>query len=517
MAAGEWEIEQDIGSSSAGREWLRGAATLAVAALVGVAACGAAVALSGIPTRRTAALSAAFLMGLGAIASGHGKRILLFFWVVCLTYNRNYMIEALGNHGSYGLYWIPADVFLLALYLTWIYEVIAEKQPLRRLAPAAWPWFLPFAAACLISIPGADRMDWGLFESARLLRLGLVLFYFRFNVGVIEWWVAIAGLAAAVCIQFVLGAAWAVAGTQLGLAGVFGVDGVDAQRLKGLMEGGAPMMLRRAEGTFGHANTLAVYLLLVTPVFLALAVAPIARLWRVLCFGVGITALAGIALTMSRTSWLLITVQCLLLAVGLSATRLVSLRHTLGALVVGGALIVLAAMPVMDKIERRITGDFAASIDFRARHDRIALEIWQEKPFFGIGLNQYSDTMARRGDPEVVTLVTLGEFWRRVFDIRVTAWVHNIYLLILAETGVFGLTAFLFFIGSGLALGLRAVYVSSGAWQAASLGLLVGMLGLHGHGLQESALWIDPITCSFTVVFALLNAVPSLSRSTVAS
>ena len=57
----------------------------------------------------------------------------------------------------------------------------------------------------------------------------------------------------------------------------------------------------------------------------------------------------------------------------------------------------------------------------------------------------------------------------------------------LAETGVVGLSGFLWFAFGGLLFCLRGLGGRDPTWVAASLGLLFGMVGLHIHGLQEAA------------------------------
>ncbi|MBI2527817.1 MAG: O-antigen ligase family protein [Candidatus Rokubacteria bacterium] len=503
------------GPDAGGRDRARhgSLATLALAAVVGLAACGVALFLAQLPLRRAVAAIAVMAICIFAAVSRRPRQALLFCWVVSLTYNRNYFfesVEVLRESGSYGPYWNPSDIFLAALLALWAYERIARKRAALPLGPAVWPWLAPFVAACLLSVLGARRMDWGAFEMLRVARIVLILWYVRFNVRAAEWWACVAGFAAAVLIQATMGITYVATGTRPGLAALLGVE--DGAELRALLEGVTPEGYRRAEGTFGHPNTMALYLLLVGPLFLALGAAPLGRRARAACAVTGLVALVGIAVTLSRTSWTLVLVQAVVLAIGLAALRVVRVERALGVLCVGLFLGTLVLLPLARPIETRLTEDLREMLEFRAKHDRIALEIWQSAPLMGVGLNNYSDVLARRGEPEVDVFLLIGEHVRTVLDLRVTAWVHNIYLLLLAETGAVGLLAFLLFLVGVTVMGVRALRAPGPVWAAAGLGLFVGTLAVHVHGLQEAALWIDPDTYSFALVVGLLNAIPSLAQ-----
>lgn len=488
-------------------------ATLALAAVVGLGGCGVALFLAQLPLRRAVAAIAVMAICIFAGVSRRPRQVLLFCWVLSLTYNRNYFfesVEVLRESGSYGPYWNPSDIFLAALLALWAHERVVRKRDALPLGPSVWPWLAPFVAACLLSVLGARRVDWGAFEMLRIARIILILWYVRFNVRAAEWWACVAGFAVAVLIQATMGVTYVVTGTRPGLAALLGVE--DGAELRALLEGVSPEGFRRAEGTFGHPNTMALYLLLVGPLFLALAAAPLGRRARAACAITGLVALTGNALTLSRTSWTLVLVQGVALAIGLAALRVVRVERAFGTLCVGLFLGMLVLLPLARPIEKRATEDLRDMLDFRAKHDRIALEIWQSAPFTGVGLNNYSDVLARRGEPEVDVFLLVGEHVRTVLDLRVTAWVHNIYLLMLAETGALGLAAFLLFLVGGAVMGMRALRAPGPVWVAAGLGLFVGTLAVHAHGLQEAALWIDPDTYSFALVIGLLNAIPALAR-----
>jgi O-antigen ligase len=350
-----------------------------------------------------------------------------------------------------------------------------------------------------------------MFEMVRVLRVALILAYVRYNVRREDWWWAAAGLACGILLQAALGVLFVTTGRRIGVTAVLGLS-PGADRLQALTAGvDANFGFRRAEGTFGHPNTMAVYFLLLFPLFAALGAT--VRDWRLrlACLGVALAGLAGVAATMSRTSWVLSVIQLALIGAGLVSLRLVSARRAIGVALLATCMGTLALVPVADRIQRRFLGNFQESVDFRLEQGRAALDIWASSPLVGVGLNNYSNVLGRYGFEEVAVFLELGEEVRNTLGIRTTAWVHNIYLLMLGETGLIGLAAFLVFIGGAFVRACRGVAVGDRAWRAAALGIAIGMIGLHAHGLQESALWIDPITCTFALLAGLANSIPALA------
>lgn len=474
-----------------------------------LALLGAAAGLSegGVaPKKLVMALAVLGAAPLAAMATGQAKRVFLFCWVVAITYNRNYFPSVFGQHGSYGIYWNPSDIFLFYLLGLWFLEAAFLKRRPLAVGGRLWPWFLPFALGCALSIADAARPDYTAFELVRVLRLALILAYVRFNVGREEWWVCVAGFAAAVLVQFALGIAFLATGRELGLTTVLGVTGA-ASPLRYVMTGAAEEGVRRARGTLGHPNVLAAYLLLVGPLFVALgAVARRPRL-RWASVAVAAAALALLVGTGSRTSWVISIALLPPLAAALVALRLISVKRAVGALAVGALVGCLALVLLSGRVFGRLQEGFGKQVTYRLHTQRIALDIWSTSPLVGIGLNNYSSLLVKlrsKKDEDVAVFEALADYVL-LSETRVTAWVHNIYLLFLAETGILGLSGFLFFAMGGVLFCLRGLPGRDPTWVAASLGLLFGMVGLHIHGLQEAALWIEPLSCTFVLVVALAN------------
>lgn len=469
-----------------------------------------AAALSDVPVKRLVPMGGALAILVLGIAAGQTRRFLLFALVVSLTYNHNYFFERFEQHGSYGPYWCPSDVFLAALLLLWAYERGIGRVPARPRGPSTALWIVPLCLAGLVSAYNAPHPEWTGFEMLRLVRMLVIAWYLRFNLGPGEWRIAIAGFAVAVLYQAIQGIVYVATGTTLGLASIFGTAGGDVaiQQFLSGTEGGP----RRAQGTLGHPNTLAVYFLMVGPLFVALALALRPSLRRLAYAAVAACVVAGLVATMSRTAWFILAAQISLIVIFLTVYAYLNARQALATLIVGSFVGMLLLAPFADLIYARLTGDFHEMVAFRMHHDLLALEIWRTSPLTGIGLNNYSDMLGQFDPTAVAAYDRFEATLRRIWEVRVTSWVHNIYLLFLAETGVLGLAALLVYYAAFFVVGLRALRRTGGELRVASLGLMIGALGLLIHGVQESAFWIDPITYTSVLILSMLNNAPGIQQ-----
>jgi O-antigen ligase len=449
------------------------------------------------------------LLGLGgvalfacAVASRHAKQVLLFGWVLALTYTRYFFVEALHPEGAQGLYWIPADVCFLGLLLVWGWDRVVRKEPPVRVGAPLWPWLVPFAVACVLSTLAAKRMDWGVYELVRIAKMLLILAFVRANVGRDAWWTCILALGTAIAAQAALGALQFA--TQNPNSGALAILGLGEQVDLSLLEfdqGAAPGLLR-AKGTLAHPNILAAYFELVIPVLFALGLTlPNPRL-RGLALGAAGIGLVGVVATLSRLPWLLVSIQLGVVALYLTHLNLISLRRVIGSVLVVAVLGLIAAFPFREKIMERITSNLSESFEVRGKLNRLALDLAETGPFLGVGLNNFPAAVPR-DDPELAWYLNSADDMRKV-GIRAQLGVHNAYLHLLAETGLFGLAGFCIFLLGVVRAGLRAVRTTRGPLRIASFALLVGVLGVAAQELTGFELLTDPILYSFTLVAALL-------------
>jgi hypothetical protein len=160
----------------------------------------------------------------------------------------------------------------------------------------------------------------------------------------------------------------------------------------------------RAYGTFPHPNALSGYLAVVLPWVLHRGLKGIKGLkergFYLLTLGLG---LAALMLSFSRSAWVVSFL-------GLSSTLFLVLKFP--SLIHNSLFLIPASLSFLR----------------RAELNWMALKMFQDHPLLGVGLNNFTVRMSEYG--------------------KVSGWasflqpVHNVYLLIAAETGLLGLIAF---------------------------------------------------------------------------
>jgi putative inorganic carbon (HCO3(-)) transporter len=430
---------------------------LLAAAGVGLGAGGLAVVAAAQPGRWPAALVLAAL-GLTALALALGevRRPLLalviadtaFLWDVNLLQRPD--LAAVGSLPGLN---VSLTTFGLAgLLVLWLLDAAARvpgTPPLRASLPA-----VVYVAVVALSLTVAVDPSASAYEVAIAVQSLLLLAYLA------SWVRTPADLrfvAASVLVTTLLAvAAMAALRQGLSLPGIEGVgDRVTAQGLD------------RLGGTFGSPNEAASYLVVVLPVALALALAPLGRPLRLLAALTGAAAATALVLTYSRGGWLGVAVALvLLLALG-GRRGAIPLRRAVAVLAVAAA----ALLPFMPAIAARLLGDPDNAAGSRLPLLDLAWRMFADHPVLGVGANGFGAAIPAYATPDL--------------DLTWLYTVHDRYLLVLAETGIVGLLAYLWFLGATLRRGLAATRSADPLVAAASIGLVAGLAGFLVHALVE--------------------------------
>jgi putative inorganic carbon (hco3(-)) transporter len=250
----------------------------------------------------------------------------------------------------------------------------------------------------------------------------------------------------------------------------------------------------RPGGPIGDPNFFAQILLVSLPIGFALLrtrLQPVARVTLGVCLPlIGLTTL----LTFSRGGALILG---LVLVLSLARYRIGLVQAASAAVVLIG-IALAAPSSVWERIgtvvrpfgEQRELGQVIdASVDLRLSAQRVALEMFVDHPFLGVGASNYpplyQDYARRLGVPAVA-----GEFFP-----------HNLYLEVLAETGAVGLLAFVL-VAFGPLLGLIRAQRgarSSGSehdeWRELAYGVELALIAyllasVLLHGSYPRYLWI---------------------------
>jgi O-antigen ligase len=252
-----------------------------------------------------------------------------------------------------------------------------------------------------------------------------------------------------------------------------------------------------------HPSILSAYILLLAPAMLLAGATARRRVLRI-CGLVGAgTAYLGLAFTLSRWPWVMACVELALVAAALVVSGRWRLKRALGVGIVVLVAGLLALVPFREKFLQRLTGDFSRSVEFRAEMAQLAVDLWRDHPVFGVGLNHFTIELLKRQPEQEASFRFYEEMFGKGY--RSPMVVHNLYLLILAETGLAGLAGFLFFVARMLSLAARAARQAEGPERAVCAGLLIGILGVLGHMISDFCLWLDPIFVVWFVLAAMLN------------
>jgi hypothetical protein len=450
-----------------------------------------------------------FALWIAVVISKRPKLVLLFAWVVSLTYNRQYFsFEAIaGDNGAQGPYWIVSDFFFVLLLAIWIYEAAIRKRVERPQGLAVHAFFLPFALVGALSALGADRPDWSLYELIRAAKVVLILCYVRYNFTLESWWTCALAMICAVVFQAGLGTAEVIT-QRSGVLGVLGLGMPDdmpeefsQERFYGW---------HRATATMNHPPNLACYLLLTVPLALGVALAPAPRRIRTIAAVASLIGLAGLACTLSRWPWVLAIGQSAFLLFALTWLGLLPAKQTLGLLSIGALAGTIAILPFAGFIADRINRDLDRSLEFRDNENRAAVAMFADHPVVGVGLNNYILHIAEHGSEMVWALDNPDVAVKRM-HVRFIAAPQNGFLLPLAETGIAGFSAFLLYLVAAGVVGIRAIAASAGWHKGATLGLVTGMLGVIAQQIVDYSFWVDPVFYTFALIVGMLAVAPSFA------
>ena len=289
-------------------------------------------------------------------------------------------------------------------------------------------------------------------------------------------------LAALIAGAGILGAIGAVEYIQGGAADVFS---------------GGVLASGRAVGSFEDANYFASFLQLALLPTLALLLGNFRRNIWLLPFAA--TTFAGLLFSLSRGATAGFVVGLLLL---LAWRRARWVAIAIAAVVIG--VTAAGANPATQSdyfgtVEQRLStiGDptrqsqrpeiYAAAVDEAIQH-----------PFFGLGLNQFEHAASQRG------LVERGDPLENA---------HSIPLSLAAETGLFGVTAFLIFLGQLAVRTVRAVGTRDSLAYALALGIAASLLGFVVQGLTATQIRTNILTGTFFLLAGMLTALADRRRT----
>lgn len=429
-------------------------ALIVTGAAAAIALCAFATAV-GASGRVLVVLAAIALVPWALVVVPHLRRLLLIGVVldVVLQWDVNfgYRAEAGELGAEAGLNLSLTTVALAGLYANWAVE---RCRPLSGAPPfvlrSASP-LIGYVAVSATSILVAGDPALGGYYLALLLQTLLLFVYIASTVR---------SRSDVVLLFTALMAALVLEGSLIVLQHVTG----QTFSLLGLNADASPSDLAgfgasREAGTLGSPNTAASVIALLLPAALGLLLAPVDRSVRRLALAALAVGVPALVLTGSRGGWLTFFLSCSIVAAVTLRRRVVAPRAAV-RLAFGIAVLLL---PLAGFVAQRLNEADPASARSRLPLARLAVDMIEDNPVLGVGLNNTVLRIPDYAGPDYT------QDWLYV--------VHNKYLLVASEAGLLALAAFVWFLVKTVQCALRCLRSGDLLIAPLALSLLAGLLG----------------------------------------
>lgn len=353
-------------------------------------------------------------------------------WIASIGHLRRWLIAGiiielplqfdinLGWNNTYGLLGTQAGFnvslatfFIASLYLLWVLELIItrKKVPHSPSLRAGWPIIFYLSAVALSGL-FAPNPSFSFYELMMLIQIFLLFIYLAGTLRTQN------DLLFIVCIMF-------IALNYENIIAILQRFGM-ARQLAG--DQTANSVAFRVSGTFASPNTAGAYIgMWITPM-IALLFMPVHRFIRAGALFTLALSFVAIIFMQSRGSWVALAISMFVFFGAIWFRGFVSTRQMIAV------LMAIASMGILfsETIVERFTGDDQGSAEGRAPLNQLALNIAEDYPILGVGSNNFAYVMDDYIGPEI------SGAW--------ISTVHNKYLLLLSEVGIFGLGTFLLYL-----------------------------------------------------------------------
>ncbi|NQU95626.1 MAG: O-antigen ligase family protein [Candidatus Omnitrophica bacterium] len=362
------------------------------------------------------------------------------------------------------------DFVILSLYILWVAEILGRRVTEKVTVSKSASLFLFFLVLLsFVSCLNAVDKKQCIYQSLILLRGFLIFFYIaHYPIKKQTLKTILFILIAGALIQSIIAFIQWHTGSPLGLEWLGEPLKIDVQRLR-------IQSVFRITGTLPSPNMLwFMYMDFVLPLLAALLLFRMKILYKIVIFTIFVFCFFVCNLTFSRGGLIsFFTGMGALLFLNLLKARFSMKMLIRSFFIITLSLITLFFMA--DMILSRFTSYDYGSLAMRVPLMQIALNIVFSHPLLGIGAGNYILVMYLYDVS--VSGITSFFFYQ----------VHNLYLLIAAEMGIFALGAFLLFIFSVLKKGWSSlIKKSEGIASVVTMGLVSGLFAFSVHGLVES-------------------------------
>lgn len=369
-----------------------------------------------------------------ALLSGQWKAFFLFLLILGIPVQLKktlygYSLTHICGPGGFDL--LLADGAFLALYMHWLYKIAIQKQERVFHISKMDFLFLLFMMINGFSILESVDLTLSLIDLIRILKVGFIYFYLANNILTErEFRLVLYALFLGVLIQS------SVSIAQYGLGRPLGLYLLGEQQKFGTIELDGISLLQGPSGIMQGANTSALYFVSLLPYIFAAQFWMKRREMKVLIFCLFTMGIFSLIITNSRGGWVgfLFSFPVLLY---LSIKRgFITYRKHFPIVVMIGLVFVAVLLYSSPKILDRLFRTPSVPIYTRTFLNRLAIEMMNTHPILGVGVNNFAES----GQSVIRDIPDPQNIFQYVVENPV---VHNVYLLIGAETGLLGLIVFL--------------------------------------------------------------------------
>lgn len=422
-----------------------------------------------LPLKWSLTLFGGMLVFFGSLATEDKKRfylVLLMFGLIFL-FSKTFLFRASPVFRStfgYTVYsWVPP---LVILYLIWAFRQVTRVEHTPISTSGLW-WLAGVFAMASISTLLGNRL-YGSFDLFGLALSSLLFIYVASEIDA-RWLKFILGfLVLVTLIEAIIAISQNLTGSSLGLE-FFGAR----KFITGYV---GLLTLTRVTGTFGHPSGLAEFFDLTLPLGVSMLFFPMKKGLKLLLLAAILIEFIGLGMTYSRGGIIaVLTFSGLILLVNF-CKRLGMARGAFAAIALG-AFMTLLILTVPNPLKKGLFRTEVETAYGRIPLMEVAFNMIRAHPWFGVGLNNYVP-VAKNYDftPEHYT----------------TAWntgVHNVYLFITGEIGIFGLIFFLGFIVSVIRVWIPVLRSADPLIFCGGLGVGAGLGAYMLHWFSDLTPW----------------------------
>ncbi len=436
-------------------------------------------------------LVVALAIAMAAALSGNPRLFFLMGLVLSLPIDLSKYFKAYPHFGGEWAFRIEAsDLFLLVLLGYTLADILGKKRKPFRFPAEAYFFVVLFLGSLLLAYFSVYR-TLAFYELIRMVKVGLLYLVLVNTIRTRnQLRVVVLALLAGALLQSVYGL-MQYSGLSLGLERL-GESGSMLTEMIGRETAS------RVGAMLGHPNMFASYLVMLLPLSLALLFARGSYLERTLAGAVIAAGTVALVLTLSRGGWIGFAFAVIAVYV-ISAVHRSLRSQGIAIRVAFLAMIGGVGFAFSGKIIDKFTLSDPASLSSRWELIDIAYGMIKAHPWFGVGLNAFTFVMEDYDQSGIV--------WGKMLPP-----VHNIYLLLLSEQGVFVFAIILLLLITILARSFRNLRCRDAYLLTVNVGLLTGFLSVLIQALADWTLKANPVQRVFWTYAALIAVIRYLRR-----